>query len=176
MTSLFTGKVELASDGSVLGTMDATQGWKLYNRSTQLNAFGYGRVIGGGNPLLSFRAEVSGFLGGMVAIHTVLGQRAASDQPPSPLSLEVLLGNKALITRITVWATQGPSATLAPDYDLLKAAMDIAAKHHLTIMPCHVKSHQDSEMAYNHLPWQTKLNSDVDKQACLPGTSEYGQP
>jgi hypothetical protein len=47
----------LASDGSVI-MGDATQAWILYGTRTDTQAYGYGPVPGGGQPLISLHAEV----------------------------------------------------------------------------------------------------------------------
>jgi hypothetical protein len=39
------------------------------------------------------------------------------------------------------------------------------AKHKMSVTPKHVKSQQDNSIAYNELPWQTKLNCDCDQSA-----------
>ena len=49
------------------------------------------------------------------------------------------LDNKALISRIQKWKHRRPSQTLAPDYDLLQAAMYLVQKHNIELHPHHVK-------------------------------------
>ena len=39
------------------------------------------------------------------------------------------------------------------------------AKHKMSVMPKHVKSHQDNSITYDELPWQAKLNCDCDQSA-----------
>ena len=69
-------------------------------------------------------------------------------------SITCLTSHKALITRINSWSTPGPSATLAPDSDLLNSAMTIMTKHQMSLVPYHVKSLQDQEVEHtNNLPW-----------------------
>jgi hypothetical protein len=41
--------------------------------------------------------------------------------------------------------------------------MTIMTKHQMSLVPYHVKSLQDQEVEHtNNLPWQTKLNCDVE--------------
>jgi hypothetical protein len=90
---------------------------------------------------------VAGFLGGLVAVDTLFSTHHPIKNSPNPQCMEVYLDNKALISRIQKWRHSGSSKTLAPDYDLLQAAMQIAKKHNITILPHNVKSHQDLEIA-----------------------------
>ena len=49
---------------------------------------------------------------------------------------------------------------------LPQAAMTIVAKYGINLTTHHVKSHQeDEDVAYKNLPWEAKLNCDVDKLA-----------
>ena len=59
----------------------------------------------------------------------------------------------------------GRAGTLAPDYDLLQVAQQVAKKHNIVVVPDHIKSHQDHSRDYNDLPWQAKLNCDCDQMA-----------
>ena len=92
---------------------------------------------------------VAGFLGGLVAVDTLLSTHHPIKNYHNPQCLH-----------------SGSSKTLAPDsYDLLQAAMQIAKKHNSTIIPHHVKSHQDLKIAYEKLSWESKLNCDVESLA-----------
>ena len=71
----------------------------------------------------------------------------------------------ALISRIQKWSHHGQAGTLAPDYDLLQVAQQVAKKHNIVVVPDHIKSHQDDCRDYNDLPWQAKLNCDCDQMA-----------
>ena len=49
----------MVSDGSVLGAMDAAQGWKLYNHTTQLSAYGHGKRAVALDIMLTLRSAVA---------------------------------------------------------------------------------------------------------------------
>ena len=153
----------LASDGSVLMD-DATQAWILYGTRTDTRAYGHGPVPGGGQPLTSLRAEVGGYVGGMLALDAILSTANNGSHEPDQ-KLGALIDNKALISRIEKWSHHGRAGTLAPDYDLLQIAQQVAKKHNIVVVPEHIKSHQDDSRAYNDLPWQAKLNCDCDQMA-----------
>ena len=104
-----------------------------------------------------------GSSGGLVRVDTLLSTHHPTRNSHNPHCLEVYLDNKALVSCIQKWRHSGSSKTLAPDsYDLLQAAMQIAKKHNSTIIPHHVKSHQDLKIAYEKLSWESKLNCDMD--------------
>jgi hypothetical protein len=153
----------LASDGSVL-MGDATQAWILYGTCTDTQAYGHGPVPGGGQPLTSLCAEVGGYVGGMLALDALLST-ANNVSNTSDQKLGALIDNNALISRIQKWSHHGRAGTLAPDYDLLQVAHQVAKKHNILVIPDHIKSHQDDSRAYNDLPWQAKLNCDCDQIA-----------
>ena len=50
---------------------------------------------------------------------------------------------------------------------LVQATLMVATKHNIQLVPFHVKSHQDQETSYAKLPWEAKLNCDVDKLAAI---------
>ena len=153
----------LASDGSVL-MGDATQAWILYSTRTDTCAYGCGLVPGGGQPLTSLCAEVGGYVGGMLALDAILKKANNVSHAPDQ-KLGALIDNKAIISRIQKRSLHGLAGTLAPDYDLLQAAQQVAKKHNIFVVPEHIKSHQDDSRAYNDLPWQAKLNCDCDQMA-----------
>ena len=139
----------MASDGSLHCSNDATKGWKLLCRQDNTSACGHGVVqTSGGNGMSSLRAEIGGFLGGLVAVDTLLSTHHPIKNYHNPQCLH-----------------SGSSKTLAPDYDLLQAAMQIAKKHNITVIPHNVKSHQDLKIAYEKLSWESKLNCDVESLA-----------
>ena len=132
----------VASDGSVLNNK-ATYAWILYGAQTQIHAYGLGPVPGGGQPLTSLRAEVGGFVGGMLALDAVLS--TAGEPISTQCCIGALIDNMALISCIQTWHHQGSGGTLALEYDLLQVAKGIMAKHKLVVEPEHVKSHQDRD-------------------------------
>ena len=71
----------------------------------------------------------------------------------------------ALPIWIQKWSHHDHAGTLAPDYDLLQAAQQVAKKDNIVVVPDHIKSHHDDSIAYNDLPWQAKLNCDCDQLA-----------
>ena len=153
----------IASDGSMAHNT-ATQAWILYGTQTNTQAYGHGPVPGGGQPLTSLRAEIGGYVGGMLALDVIL----STTRVPAPqhhCSIVALIDNKALISRINNWQHQGLAGTLAPEYDLLQVAQGVMAKHKMSVTPKHVKSHQDNSIPYDELPWQAKLNCDCDQSA-----------
>jgi hypothetical protein len=153
----------LARDGSVL-MGDATQAWILYGTRTDTRAYGHGPVPGGGQPLTSLHVEVGGYVGGMLALDAILSTANNVSHAPD-LKLGALIDNKALISRIQKWSHHGRAGTLAPDYDLLQAAQQVAKKHNILVVPEHIKSHQDDSRVHNDSPWQAKLNCDCDQLA-----------
>jgi hypothetical protein len=155
----------LASDGSLQGQHDATQGWKMFCRQDGTSASDHGVVTSGGTAMSSLRPKIGGLLGGLVAVDTLLSTTTLGEGTISIRSLKVHLDNKALISRIQKWKHRRPSQTLAPDYDLLQVAMCLVPKHNIEIHPHHVKSHQDSDIAYNKSLCEAKLNCDVDALA-----------
>jgi hypothetical protein len=76
-----------------------------------------------------------------------------------------LIDSKALISRINRWNTKGIKEVLGPDFDILQAAHAIANKPNITILPAHIKSHQDDGVPYKDLSWQAKMNCDCDALA-----------
>jgi hypothetical protein len=141
----------LASDGSVLMD-DATQAWNLYGTRTDTRAYGHGPVPGGGQPLTSLCAEVGGYVGGMLAFDAILSTTNNVSHAPDQ-KLGALIDNKALISKIRKWSHHGQAGTLAPDYNLLQAAQQMAKKHNIVVVPDYIKSHQDDSRDYNDLPW-----------------------
>ena len=88
----------LASDGSVLHN-DATQAWVLYGTSTESRAYGHGPVPGSGQQLTSLRAEIGGFVSGMLALDAILSTTSIP-VTGTGRTLCALVDNKALISRI----------------------------------------------------------------------------
>ena len=162
--ALSEGKVVMASDGSLQGSNDASQGWKLQCRQENTGACGHGVVESGGNEMSSaLCAEMVGFLGGLVDVDTLLSTYHLIKNSHNPQCLEVYLDNKALISRIQMAAHRIIQDSSPPDYDLLQASMQIAKKQNITVIPYHGKS--DLEIAYNELLWEAKLSCDVDSLA-----------
>jgi hypothetical protein len=163
------GTAVIASDGSVKsiqGLQSATQGWVIYGTKTKSKVKGHGTVPGGGQEISSLRPEMGGVLGALVAVDAILAtQSNVAPSKQEGLKLCALIDNKAVISRIQKWSEQGISNVLDPDYDLLQASKAIATKHSLTILPRHVKSHQDQDTDFNALPWQAKLNCECDDLA-----------
>ena len=122
------------------------------------------QVPGGGQPLTSLRAEVGGYVGGMLALDAILSTANNVSHAPDQ-EVGALIDNKALINRIQKWSHHGCAGILAPDYDLLQVAQQVAKKHNIVVIPDHIKSHQDDSRAYNDLPWQAKLNCNCDQMA-----------
>jgi hypothetical protein len=114
----------LASDGSVL-MGDATQAWILYGTCTDTQAYGHGPVPRGGQPLTSLHTEVGGYVGDMLALDSILST-ANNVSHETYQKLGALIDNKALISRIQKWGHHGRAGTLAPDYDLLQVAEQVA--------------------------------------------------
>jgi len=83
--ALSEGKVVMASDGSLQGSNDETQGWKLLCRQDNTSACGHGVVQSGGNEMSPLRAEIGGFLGGLVAVDTRAGARITAISQRMPL-------------------------------------------------------------------------------------------
>ena len=82
----------------------------------------------GGQPLTSLRAEIGGYVGGMLALDVIL----STTRVPAPqhhCSIVAIVDNKALISRINNWQHQGLAGTLAPEYDLLQVAQGVMTKH-----------------------------------------------
>ena len=100
----------------------------------------------------------------MLALDAILSTANNVSHAPDQ-KLGALIDNKALISRIEKWSHHGLAGTLAPGYDLLQAAQQVAKKHNILVVPDHIKSHQDDSRAYNDLPWQAKLNCDCDQLA-----------
>jgi hypothetical protein len=75
------GTLVLASDGSVL-VDDATQAWILYGTCTDTQAYGHGPVPGGRQHLTSLHAEVGGYVGGMLALDTILSTASNVSHAP----------------------------------------------------------------------------------------------
>ena len=69
-------------------------------------------------------------------------------------------------SRIKKWPHSGASDTLlAPDYDLLQAVKALVNNHDITMVPHHIKSHQDLDVPVIKLHWTALLNCDVDTLA-----------
>ena len=100
MEEFNSGTLVLASDGSVL-IDDATQAWILYGTRTDIRAYGHGPVPGGGQPLTSLRAEVGGYIGGMLTLDAILSTANNGSHEPDQ-KLGALIDNKALISRIVL--------------------------------------------------------------------------
>ena len=126
---------------------------------------GHGTVPGGGQVISSLRPELGGLLAALVAVDCIL-----STQPKDPESIQVqeniplcaLIDNKAVISRVQKWSSQGIGNVLDPEYDLLQASKQLAEKHSMEVKPQHIKSHQDQENTFESLPWQAKLNCECD--------------
>jgi hypothetical protein len=106
----------IASDGLVCNN-GATHAWILYGTQTKIRTFGHGPVPGGGQLLTSLRAEVGGFVGGMLALDALLS--TAGEPISAHCCVGALIDNMALISRIQTWHHQGSGGTRAPEYDLL---------------------------------------------------------
>ena len=143
---------------------EATQAWILYGKHTKTRGYGHGPVPGGGQLLTSLRAEVGGYVGGMLALDAVLST-ASHVTLETNQELGALIDNKALISRIQKWKHHGIACSLAPDHDLLQVAQGVIQKYKMSLAPDHVKSHQDDSREYKDLPWQAKLNCDCDQLA-----------
>ena len=152
----------VASDGLVINN-GATHAWILYGKQSKIRAYGHGPVPGGGQPLTSLRAEVGGFVGGMLALDADIS--TAGELISVHCCVGALIDNMALISRIQTWHHQGSGGTLHPEYDLLQVTKGIMAKHKLVVKPEHIKSHQDNKTEYDNLPWKAQLNCDCDQLA-----------
>jgi len=153
----------LASDGFLIpGDKRATFGWQIQGRRNAKQAQGHGWVNSSGQPMSSLRPEIGGFLGGIIAITSLMATTFTPEELLNPVQLTVLIDNMALVSRLTKWKFLGPSNTFQPDHDHLQAAMNLATVYRINILPKHVKAHQDSDMEYKDLSWEAKMNCDCN--------------
>jgi hypothetical protein len=155
-----TWKLLLVSDGSELAR-HMTFGWALCLTDGTRLAVCSGPTFGKGS---SHRAEATGMLSG--ARFLQLLQLFCSDTILRPTTF--ITDNKGLLMRIMQrcqYSANYATATLAPDWDLLKQIYD--AIQDLTITPKfeHVKGHQDNKVAYQKLSLPAQLNVDADHEA-----------
>lgn len=162
-SQLQAAKLALASDGFLIpGDKRATFGWQIQGRRNAKQAQGHGWVNSSGQPMSSLRPEIGGFLGGIIAITSLMATTFTPEELLNPVQLTVLIDNMALVSRLTKWKFLGPSNTFQPDHDHLQAAMNLATVYRINILPKHVKAHQDSDMEYKDLSWEAKMNCDCD--------------
>ena len=126
----------LASDGFLIpGDKRATFGWQIQGRRNSKQAQGHGWIISGGQPISSLCPEIGGFLGGIIAVTSLMATTFTPENLLNPVQLTVLIDNMALVSWLTKWKFLGPSDTLQPDHDLLQAAMKLAEAYRINIYP-----------------------------------------
>jgi hypothetical protein len=154
-------KLLMVSDGSE-SSLKMTFGWALcLNDGTRLASCA-GPAFGRGS---SHRAEATGMLSGARFLHHLT--IVFCDQPilrPTTFKSD----NKGPLTRITQRSQSShnyPTATLAPDWDLIDELHDSLAHFTQPTPFTHVLGHQDDKAKYCNLPLDAQLNVDADHEA-----------
>jgi hypothetical protein len=155
---------KLTSDGSDKDA-NMTFGWALSTGQGQRLATCSGPAHGKSS---SQRAEATGMLSGSSFIY-----RLSKYSGLIPDRLDMFSDNKGLLTRINArnkYTTNHPTATLAPDWDLVEEIHSTLKKTqalfpafctHIT----HIKGHQDDHTPYAELSLEAQLNVDANSAA-----------
>jgi len=164
----------IASDGSVIEGKFASFGFTIHQAANHRKiAMGNGPVPGG-TPT-SFRAEAYGVL----AVGRLLLRLQQFSGILISQRVSHWIDNQAVVSRIqdafqSKYAS--PNATLHPDWDVVNAiAHTFAQLHGVTYKARWIKSHQDTQTAYDQLSWEAQMNCDADGLASVFQQSPQGR-
>jgi hypothetical protein len=161
-------EVLIVSDGSK-STLKMTFGWALCLSDGTRLAYCAGPSYRWGS---SHRAEATGMLSGEHFLHHLTIYCAQPILRPTNFTSD----NKGLLTRVTQrsqYTHKYPTATHAPDWDLIEALHDPLAHFTQPTPFTHVLGHQDDTKKYHDLPLDAQLNVDADHEA---GNYQWNYP
>jgi hypothetical protein len=163
-----TWKLHMVSDGSE-SSLHMTFGWALCLSDATRLAYCAGPAYGQGS---SHCAEATGMLSGARFLHHLPQFCAQPILRPTTFTTD----NKGLLTRITQrsqYTHNYPTATHAPDWDLIEELHESLAHFAQPTPFTHVKGHQDDTKKYQDLSLDAQLNVDADHEA---GNYQWNYP
>ena len=162
-TKIHAGKIIFISDGA-MANGKGTSGYKIVD-PTDRDFYILGSAPCDSDPhcIQSFRAELNGILGEVILSGEIL---RFYEKDSGTASITTYCDNtSALQTISSPYDTPGIRRFLGPDFDIVNELQMAIKRYGLTLVPKHVKGHQDRTKRYDELPFEAQMNCDCDEAA-----------